>query len=211
MSPKQILNKMEKLFPDAQTELKNWETPFQFLVCIILSAQNTDKGVNLITSELFKKYPNPTILSKATQKEVENGIKSINYYSNKAKYIIKLSQILLDKHNGEVPITDSELIELPGVGKKTANVFLNDLYKANQGIAVDTHVARVSRRLGLTRNTDPTKISEDLERIYPQKDWWKINRYFVLYGRYICRANMSKTKCAFREFCSYCRNLPIEK
>ncbi|HVX92626.1 MAG TPA: endonuclease III [Candidatus Dojkabacteria bacterium] len=210
MTPLQILSKMEELFPDAKTELKNWSTPFQFLVCIILSAQATDKGVNKVTEELFKKYPDTLSMSKASVEDISKMIKSINFFNNKAKHISLMSKKLISDFNGEVPKTSKELITLPGVGKKTANVFLNDLYKSNEGIAVDTHVARVAQRLGLTKHKDPEKISLDLEAIYPKNDWWKINSYFVLYGRYICRAKMKKTKCVFREFCSYCKDLPVD-
>lgn len=200
---------MESLFPNAQSELVNWDTPFQFLICIVLSAQTTDKGVNSVTPALFKKYPTPLLMSKATLNDVENIIRYVNYFKTKAKHIIELSRILVEEYNSLVPVTTKELIKLPGVGNKTANVFLNDLYIKNEGIAVDTHVARVSQRLGLTKHKDPDKIAKDLEKIYPKVDWWKINRYFVLYGRYICRANMNSTKCVFRDTCSYCKTLPV--
>lgn len=207
MSPKQILTKMEELFPDAQSELVNWDTPFQFLVCILLSAQTTDKGVNSVTKSLFKKYPDSTSFALAKIEEVERVIKSVNYYRTKAKHIIKASQIIEQEFSGVVPSTVEDLIKLPGVGYKTANVYLNDLYKKNEGIAVDTHVARVAKRLGLTKHTDPNKIAKDLEKLYLKEDWWKINRYFVLYGRYICRAKMKKSDCVFKGICTYCTGL----
>ncbi|HRI05525.1 MAG TPA: endonuclease III [Candidatus Dojkabacteria bacterium] len=207
MSPKQILNKMEELFPDAQSELINWGTPFQFLVCILLSAQTTDKGVNSVTKSLFKKYPDSKSFAMAKIEEVERFIKSVNYYRTKAKHIIKAAQIIEQEFSGVVPSTVEDLIKLPGVGYKTANVYLNDLYKKNEGIAVDTHVARVAKRLGLTKHTDPNKIAKDLEKLYLKEDWWKINRYFVLYGRYICRAKMKKSDCVFKGICTYCTGL----
>ena len=117
-----------------------------------------------------------------------------------------MSNQILNEYNGEVPTEISKVVGLRGVGYKTANVFLNDLYKSNQGIAVDVHVARVSQSLGLSKETEPTKIAKDLEKIYKQKDWWKINRYFVLYGRYICKANMKKSECVFKDICSYCKD-----
>lgn len=172
------------MYPDAQTELKNWSTPFQFLVCIMLSAQTTDKQVNKATEKLFSVYPDGYMMSLAQTEDIERYISSINYFHTKARHIKEMSRIVTRKYNGEIPLALESLLELPGVGYKTANVFLNDLYQSNQGIAVDTHVKKTAIKYGLTRNTDPNKISKDLEKLYDQKDWYKINRYFVLYGRY---------------------------
>lgn len=184
----QLLKEVDAIFPEAETELKNWKTPFQFLICIVLSAQTTDKQVNIVTKELFKKYPDANKMSKAKISDIQSIIKSVNYFRVKAKHIKELSSILVEKFNGEPPKTLNQLIILPGVGYKTANVFLNDLYKANQGIAVDTHVSRVARAYGLTDNTDPYKIAKDLESLYPKRDWYRVNSCFVLYGRYILKA-----------------------
>ncbi len=207
MTPNQILSKMEELFPDAKSELVNWSTPFQFLICIVLSAQTTDKGVNQVTKPLFTKYPTPELLSVAQVGDVEKIIRSVNYFRTKSKHIIQLSKILLDDFNGVVPKKEDELIKLPGVGNKTANVFLNDMYRLNNGIGVDTHIARVSKRLGLTVNTDPNLIAKDLESLFPKKDWWRVNTLFVLYGRYYCKANMKSSRCVFKGLCSYCTTL----
>ena len=179
-----LLSRLEEMFPNAQTELRNWSTPFQFLVCIILSAQTTDKQVNKVTEKLFQIYPDGYTMSLASVKDIEGHISSINYYHTKAKNIKKMSEIIVKDYNGEVPTSLEALLKLPGVGYKTANVFLNDLYQSNQGIAVDTHVKKTALKYGLTKNTDPNKIAKDLERIYDREDWYKINRYFVLYGRY---------------------------
>ncbi len=179
-----LLSKLEEMYPDANTELKNWNTPFQFLVCIMLSAQTTDRQVNKITERLFNEYPDGYTMSLATQREIEKYISSVNYFHTKAKHIKKMSEIIMRKYNGDVPVSLEELLELPGVGYKTANVFLNDLYQSNQGIAVDTHVKKTAIKYGLTKNENPDKISKDLEKIYKKEDWYKINRYFVLYGRY---------------------------
>ena len=206
-----ILRKMEKLFPDASTELENWETPFQFLICIILSAQTTDKQVNKITKKLFRKYPDPQALASAKLSEVEGAINSVNFYRNKAKHIVGMAKRVEEAYNGIVPDNEKDLLTLPGVGRKTAHVFLNDLYQKNEGIAVDTHVARVAQRMGLTKHTDPDKISRDLEALYAQKEWYKVNSTFVLYGRYVCKARMSKSACVLREYCSYCKDLPVAK
>lgn len=189
-----LLSKLEEMYPNAQSELENWQTPFQFLVCIILSAQTTDKQVNKVTSELFSIYPEGYTMSLAKKEDIEKYISSINYYHTKAKHIKQMSEILVKEYDGEVPNDLEKLLELPGVGYKTANVFLNDLYQANQGIAVDTHVRKTAIKYGLTKNTDPYKISKDLERLYNREDWYKINRYFVLYGRYDFNIDVIKIK-----------------
>lgn len=184
----ELLLKVEELFPDATTELKNWKTPFQFLICIVLSAQTTDKQVNKVTRELFDKYPDAKSLSEATLEDIKDTLGGINYYKTKSKRIIEISKILLEEYKGEPPRDLKKLQKLPGVGYKTANVFLNDLYKENQGIAVDTHVMRVALSYGLSEGSDPTRIAHDLERLYPVQDWHKVNSAFVLYGRYILKA-----------------------
>ena len=189
-----LLSELEKMYPNAQTELKNWNTPFQFLVCIILSAQTTDRQVNKTTEKLFQIYPDGYMMSLAFIKDIERYISSINYYHTKAKNIKRMSEIIVKDYNGEVPTDLESLLKLPGVGYKTANVFLNDLYQSNQGIAVDTHVKKTALKYGLTKNTDPNKIAKDLERIYNREDWYKINRYFVLYGRYDFNTDLIKLK-----------------
>lgn len=184
----QLLSETEKLFPEATTELQNWEDDFQFLVCIVLSAQTTDKQVNKVTQSLFKKYPNASKLGEAKLDELYNTLGGINFYKTKSRHIKKIGQLIQSKYEGQPPKDINLLVALPGVGYKTANVFLNDRYKANQGIAVDTHVLRVARRYGLTKNTDPTKVAHDLEKLYPKEDWYKVNSTFVLYGRYVLKA-----------------------
>lgn len=184
----QLLSETEKLFPEATTELQNWEDDFQFLVCIVLSAQTTDKQVNKATHSLFKKYPNAKELGRAKLEELHYTLGGINFYKTKSKHLKEMSNLLQTKYGGQPPRDINLLVALPGVGYKTANVFLNDRYKANEGIAVDTHVLRVARRYGLTKNTDPTKVAHDLERLFPKKDWYKVNSTFVLYGRYILKA-----------------------
>lgn len=184
----QLLSEIENLFPEATTELSNWSTPFQFLVCIILSAQTTDKQVNKVTKKLFEQYPGADSLSQANLEDVEDTLGGINYYKTKSKHIIETAKILKEKYSGKPPRDLEKLQKLPGVGYKTANVFLNDLYHENQGIAVDTHVMRVARAYGLTDASDPTKVAHDLEKLYPKKLWYKVNSTFVLYGRYILKA-----------------------
>jgi endonuclease-3 len=179
-----ILHDMEEMFPDAGTELKNWETPFQFLVCVILSAQTKDKQVNKVTKELFNNFPDAKSLSRANRDKVRKIIGSINYYNTKAKHIIETAKILERQYEGRPPKDVNKLQDLPGVGYKTANVFLNEIYQANQGIGVDTHVRQVSQKFGLTDHEKPDRIAKDLEEIYPRRVWYKINKLFVLYGRY---------------------------
>jgi endonuclease-3 len=181
---KKLLEDIEKMFPDADTELENWSTPFQFLICVMLSAQTMDKQVNKVTRKLFDKYPDAKSLSKADIEDVKKIIGSINYFNTKSKHIIETARILDKEYKGDPPKDVKKLQELPGVGYKTANVFLNQIYQANQGIGVDTHVRRIAREFGLTKENDPDKIAKDLEKLYPKKDWYKINRLFVLYGRY---------------------------
>jgi endonuclease III len=192
MNKKQLANKLlielEQIFPLAKTELSNWNTPFQFLICILLSAQTTDKQVNKLTKNLFAKFPNARAFSNAHVDDVESMVKGVNYFKTKAKHIIETSKILVQKYDSQPPKDLKLLQTLPGVGYKTANVFLNDLYQANQGIAVDTHVVRVARMYGLSKEKDPTKIAHDLEKLYPKRDWHRVNSTFVLYGRYILKA-----------------------
>jgi endonuclease-3 len=179
-----LLKDLEEMFPDAGTELENWETPFQFLICVLLSAQTMDKQVNKVTGELFDRYPDAEALSKADIENVKKIVGSVNYYKTKSKHIIQTAKILEEEYDSKPPKDVEKLQELPGVGHKTANVFLNEMYKANQGIGVDTHVRKVAKKFGLTDKDDPEKIAKDLEKIYPKEDWYKINRLFVLYGRY---------------------------
>lgn len=202
-----ILSKILEIYPDPKTELKNWKTPFQFLICIILSSQTTDLQVNKVTKSLFSQYPSSKELSRAKQKDIEKIVGSINYYKTKTRHIIALSKMIEKEFKGVVPKTQSKLLLLPGVGYKTAHVFLNDLYQLNEGIAVDTHVARVAQRMGLTKEKDPNKIAKDLEKLYPKRQWYLINSSFVLYGRYICKARMTKSDCILKDICSYCKNL----
>ncbi|MGI6484667.1 MAG: endonuclease III domain-containing protein [Candidatus Dojkabacteria bacterium] len=183
-----LLSEVEKLFPEATTELANWKNDFQFLVAVILSAQTTDIQVNKVTPELFRKYPNAKELANAKTEDLEYTLGGINYFRTKSRNIKQTAKILDKQYDGQPPKSLNELVELPGVGYKTANVFLNERYRANEGIAVDTHVLRVARAYGLTKNTDPTKVAHDLEKLYPKKDWYKVNSIFVLYGRYILKA-----------------------
>ncbi|AHI38923.1 MULTISPECIES: endonuclease III domain-containing protein [Gammaproteobacteria] len=206
---KYVLEEMEKLFPDSSSELRNWETDFQFLLCIILSAQTTDLQVNKVTHNLFAKYPDPASLSEAEVGEVEKILSSINYYRTKSKNIVNAAKVVKTRFHGRVPRSVEKLIEIPGVGLKTANVYLNSMYQANQGVGADTHVMRVSRRLGFTDSRDPRKVAIALQKLYPKKDWYRVTALFVLYGRYYCKARVKpeNSKCIFKEFCTHCSGL----
>jgi endonuclease-3 len=196
-----LLEEIRDLFPDAETELANWETPFQFLVCIMLSAQTTDKQVNKVTDKLFHMYPEAKDLKEASLEEVMDTVGSINYYRNKSKFIIDTAKIVDEEYGGTPPRVLDLLIKLPGVGYKTANVYLNDLYQENQGIAVDTHVKRVAQMYGLTSHNDPDKVAKDLEELFDKEDWYLINSLFVLYGRYILKAkNPDMDRVVLKEF-----------
>ncbi len=199
-----VFNELGKLYPEAKTELKNWKTEFQFLICVLLSAQTTDNQVNKVTSKLFEKYPDLSDMVKADVSELQSHISSINYCKTKSRHIIEMSELLKREFNSEIPKEVEQLIKLPGVGKKTANVFLNELFHANQGIAVDTHVGRVANRLELTKEKSPVKIASDLESLFSNKDWYKVNTRFVLFGRYYCKAKKPEcSNCVFRSICNY--------
>ncbi|NLL71910.1 MAG: endonuclease III [Clostridiales bacterium] len=179
------------------------ETPWQLLIATILSAQCTDERVNQVTKVLFKKYPSLEDFAKADQKELEQDIYSTGFYKNKAKNIIAATQKLLSEYNGIVPKDIDKLTDLPGVGRKTANVIRGNIYK-EPSIVVDTHVKRVSNRLGLTKEEDPVKIEFDLMRILPKEQWIPYNLQIITHGRSICSARKPKCEqCFLQEFCTY--------
>jgi endonuclease-3 len=196
---KEIINILEKIYPEAKTALK-FENPFQLLIATILSAQTTDERVNKVTSTLFKKFKKPEDFVNANLDEIMEEIKSINFYRNKAKNIKKLSEIIVKEFNGKVPDKMEELVKLPGVARKTANVVLSQAYGKAEGIVVDTHVKRVSNRLGLTKNTDAEKIEKDLMKIIPEEKWIDFPFRLILFGRNICKAKNPD-----------CKNCPLYK
>lgn len=176
---------LRKEYPDARIAL-NFSNPFQLLVATILSAQCTDVRVNMVTPALFKKYPAARDFAVANQVELEQEIRSTGFFRNKAKSIIACSEALVEKHGGIVPRTMEDLIELGGVGRKTANCVLGGAYGINSGVVVDTHVRRVSQRLGLTTNDDPEKIEADLMQVIPQNEWYSFGTMMILHGRNTC-------------------------
>ncbi|MAJ97233.1 endonuclease III [bacterium] len=184
---RKIARTLKQLYTNPKTEL-TYEKNFQFLVAVMLSAQCTDKKVNECTDSLFKKYKTSKDFAHARLSVLQKEIGTIPFFRNKAKHIVHSAQLIEEKFYGEVPKTIDELMQLPGVAYKTANVVLGELFDIWEGIATDTHVRRFALRFDLTDNTDLTKISKDLEALVPKKDWKYVNNGFVLYGRYVCPA-----------------------
>jgi len=194
------LRVLRRDYPDAGVTL-SFSSPLELLVATILSAQSTDKKVNELTPALFAKYPDARAYANADRHELEQAIRASGFYHNKAKNIQECSRVLLEKHGGEVPNTMEDLVELPGVGRKTANVLLAG-YWHQPAIPVDTHVIRLACRLGLTRNTDPVKIEFDLQKLAPRKDWAFLSHSLILHGRRICAARKPKCpECRMNGFC----------
>jgi endonuclease-3 len=188
-----ILKQLKKEFPEAKVALTHGD-PFQLLVATILSAQCTDERVNKVTPGLFKKYKSVKAFAAVAQEELEEDIRSTGFFRNKAKSIIACSKALLERHGGVVPQTMEELVELPGVGRKTANVMLSEAFDKAEGIVVDTHVHRLSQRMGFTKKDDPVSIEEDLMEIFPKKEWRAVGMILILHGRKTCNAR--KPNCA---------------
>lgn len=198
-----ILEVLEQMFPDAHVEL-NHENTFELLIAVVLSAQTTDVGVNKITPALFKAYPTPYEMMHANLEDIENKIKTIGLYRNKAKNIILLSKQLVEKHQGVVPGEREDLESLPGVGRKTANVVLSNAFGI-PALAVDTHVARVSIRLGLAKKDDSVfEIEKKLMQKLPREKWQKAHHQFIFFGRYHCLAKNPKcNNCPLFDVCKY--------
>lgn len=203
---KRFFEELKKINPEPECEL-DFVNEYTFLIAIILSAQATDKGVNKATPALFAKVKTPSEMMELGIDGLKNYIKTIGLYNNKAKFIMSLSEDLIKKYNGVVPKTREELEKLSGVGRKTANVFLNSLYK-EPFIAVDTHVGRVSQRLGFTKNKTPDKIEIDLNKIVPKEYKTYAAHWLVLHGRYICKAKKPDCEhCFAREYCPFYKQI----
>lgn len=205
LDPKQrtekIINLLQKEYPNAKTAL-NYTNPLEILLATILSAQTTDVTVNIVTKTLFKKYHNAEDYAKADIKELEQDIHSTGFYHNKAKNLQKCCQLLIEKFHSEVPKTMDELLELPGVARKTANIVLFNAYGITAGIAVDTHVTRLSQRLGLTEQKDQNKIEKDLMQITPKEKWMPLTDLLIFHGRQICMARKPKCElCVLNKIC----------
>ncbi len=192
----EIMELLKKNYPDARIAL-GFSNPLELLVATILSAQSTDRQINKVTKTLFKKYRTPQDYVKTPQEELEKDIYSTGFYRNKAKNIKKMCEILVENFNSKVPGTMEDLITLPGVARKTANIVLSGAFGKIEGIAVDTHVKRVSARLGLTKNTDPEKIEKDLMAIIPQSEWDGFALRLIWHGREICDAKKPECDICF--------------
>jgi endonuclease III len=196
-----IMQLLEKEYPDAKIAL-NYSNPVELLVATILSAQCTDERVNAVTKELFRKYTKPIDYANAEITELEKDIRSTGFYHNKARNIQRTNQILAEKYNNIVPKTMEELLELPGVARKTANIVLYGAYGTIAGIAVDTHVRRLSQRLGLTENEDQDKIEQDLMQLIPKEKWMRLTDLLIFHGRQVCIARKPRCDaCILNKIC----------
>jgi endonuclease-3 len=196
-----IVELLHDLYPDAETEL-DWKTPLQLLFATILSAQSTDKRVNEVTPGLFEKYPTVEDFARADPEELEQDIQSTGFYRQKAKRLIGAAQQIVEEHDGEVPETMEELVDLPGVARKTANVVLGSAFGKPVGVVVDTHVKRLAYRLGLSQRDDPVKIERDLMEELPQNEWIFAAHALIWHGRRVCKARKPQCEeCSLEPWC----------
>ncbi len=197
----ELLTKLDEIYPQTKCAL-NYQKPWQLLFAVILSAQCTDVRVNIITEKLFKKYPKIEDFCKITQEELENEIKSAGFYRNKAKAIKGSAEIIIKQFDGQLPNTMEDLLKLPGVARKTANVTLGECFGRAEGIAVDTHVKRLAGRIGLSKEKTPEAIEKDLMKIIPQNKWIDISHMLITHGRNICSARKPECeKCQIFDLC----------
>jgi len=203
----EILTRLKRLYPDARCSL-DYDTPFQLLVATILSAQCTDERVNMVTPELFRRFPDPPSMAGAAPIEIEELVHSTGFYRNKAKNIQGAARTIVTQFDNAVPQCMEELLTLPGVARKTANVVLAHAFGINAGVTVDTHVKRLSGRLGLTKETEPTKIERDLMKLLPQVDWENWSIRLIYHGRAVCNARKPLCdRCDLADLCP-AANLP---
>lgn len=197
----EVIERLREEYPDARCELVH-RNPFELLVATILSAQCTDARVNMVTPALFERFPTAVDLAGARQEEVEELIRSTGFYRNKARSLIGMANALVDDHGGEVPRTMKELVVLPGVGRKTANVVLSNAFGKAEGVVVDTHVKRVTGRLGFTKESDPVRVERDLMRLFPQEYWGPIEHLLIFHGRAVCKAPRPRCgECVIADLC----------
>ncbi len=197
----EVNKRLAAAYPDARVEL-DFTNPFELLIATILAAQSTDARVNIVTKSLFRKYPDPQAFANASQVEMETDVKQTGFFRNKAKAVIACSKAIVEKHGGEVPRTMDELVELPGVGRKTANVVLGNAMGIEAGFIVDTHVTRLSGRLGFTKHVDPVEIEQDLIKIVPRGEWTTFANRLILHGRRICVARKPLCdQCVLSDIC----------
>ncbi|HKP67849.1 MAG TPA: endonuclease III [Pyrinomonadaceae bacterium] len=197
----EIIKRLKKAYPTAHCAL-NYTNPFELLIATILSAQCTDERVNIVTSTLFRKYRGPKDFAEVSQEELEQDVKSTGFFRNKAKSIRAASQRIMDDFGGKVPQTMDEILSLAGVARKTANVVLGNAFGIASGVVVDTHVSRLSQRLGLTKQKTPEKIELDLQKLVPQKEWVMFPHWMIFHGRQICQARKPKClECPLADIC----------
>jgi len=197
----EVLNRLKAEYPGATTEL-HWTNPLELLVATILSAQTTDVQVNQVTEGLFEKYRSAMDYAEADPSELEEDIRPTGFFRNKARSLQGMACALVEDHDGEVPRTMSELVALPGVGRKTANVVLGNAYSVDEGVVVDTHVKRLSNRLGLSSEQNPEKVERDLMRIVPREDWTIFSHLLILHGRRVCKARKPDCPgCVLNDIC----------
>jgi endonuclease III len=197
----EITARLREAYPDAKCSL-DFRNAYELLVATILSAQCTDERVNMVTPALFRRYPTPADLAGARTEELEEMIRSTGFFRNKTKSLLGMATAVTEEHGGVVPRAFADMVRLPGVGRKTANVVLGNAFGTNEGIAVDTHVKRVSGRLGLTRNTDPEKIEPDLMKLVPREEWTDVSHLLIYHGRAICKAPKPRCEeCMLSDIC----------
>jgi endonuclease III len=199
-----LIERFRGVYPTAHCEL-DFSNPLELLVATILSAQCTDKRVNIVTKDLFKRFRNAKDYANVPQEELENAIRSTGFYRNKAKSLRSMAKDLVERHQGQVPSTMAALVALAGVGRKTANVVLGNAFQVNEGIVVDTHVTRLAHRLGLTKRTEPEKIEQELMRLVPRTDWTDFSHWLIWHGRRRCTAlGPDCENCEVADLCPSC-------
>ena len=197
----EIHRRLLALYPDAHCEL-DYRNPYELAVATILSAQCTDKRVNMVTPELFRRWPDAEALSQAPREAIEQVIQSTGFYRNKAKSLSGFATQVVERHGGAVPADMDALVVLPGIGRKTANVVLGNAYGINEGVVVDTHVQRLSRRFGLTKESDPVKVERALMPLFPREGWTMLSHLMIWHGRRVCDARKPKCgDCALADIC----------
>ncbi|MDH3529688.1 MAG: endonuclease III [Acidobacteriota bacterium] len=201
MQADEVVKRLKKLYPDAHCAL-NHTNPFELLIATILSAQCTDERVNIVTADLFRKYQGPTAFADAPREDLEEDVRSTGFFRNKAKSIKGASTRIVEEYGGEVPAEMDELLTLPGVARKTANVVLGNAYGIASGIVVDTHVKRLSYRLGLTTQKVPEKVEKDLRKLINEKHWVMFSHWLIFHGRQVCKArNPNCEECKLADIC----------
>lgn len=197
----EVLTRLKKVYPDAATELR-WETPLDLLVATMLSAQSTDVRVNGVTAHLFERYRAAEDYARADQGHLEGEIRTVGFFRNKARALVEMGRMLVEEHGGEVPHTMEDLVSLPGVGRKTANVVLGNAFSINEGVVVDTHVRRLCNRLGFSRENDPEKIERDLIPLVSEGDRALFSHLLIFHGRRVCKSRKPDCpNCVLNDIC----------